>query len=558
MSLPTNGVSPLRIVPLGGLGEIGLNLLALSYGNTTVAIDCGVMFPDKDMHGVDLVIPDTSHLRERGDLSAIFLTHGHEDHIGALPYVMREGIVPVYGTPMTLGLVREKLAEHGLLDHVPLHDLPLRAPVEAGPFSVEALHVTHSIVDAVALAVHTPAGTVVHTGDFKIDQTPLDGVRCDLARLAELGDAGVLALLSDSTNVERKGFTKSESEVGGYLEPIFRNSEGKVFVATFASHIHRIQQVLDVSSRVGRRVVLVGRSLTVNVGIATDLGRLRPPAGVLLDLADAKKLPPDRELTVLATGSQGEPLSALTRIAMNDHGQISAGRGDAVVLSSRVIPGNERAITSLVNHFVRRGAEVHTQDLVPCHVSGHASQEELKLMLSLTRPRYFVPVHGEYRHLALHCKLAEGSGVAPENCFLLENGQVLELSPGAARRGDTVAAGRIFVDGKGVGDVGDVVLRDRRHLSADGLVLAVVAVHRQTGEVLSAPELISRGVFLEDAHQDCLEQARAAILEALAGINQESRTDPVEVKEEVRKALRRFFKRTLGRRPVIIPFVVGM
>jgi ribonuclease J len=551
-------VNPLRIVPLGGLGEIGLNLMALVHRDAAIAIDCGVMFPDKDMHGVDLVIPDTSHLREQGDgFLAIFLTHGHEDHIGALPYLLRDRVVPVYGTPMTLGLVRQKLAEHALLDRVPLRDLPLRTPVEVGPFTVEALHVTHSIVDATALAIRTPVGTIVHTGDFKVDQTPLDGKRCDLTRLAELGDGGVLALLSDSTNVQRAGFTRSEREVGGYLEPIFRNARGKVFVATFASHIHRIQQVLDVSHQVGRQVALVGRSLSANVGIATELGRLRPPPGVLVDIDDVDDLP-DQELTVLATGSQGEPLSALTRIAMDDHRQIQAGGGDAVVLSSRVIPGNERAIANLINHFVRRGAEVFTQDLVPCHVSGHASQEELKLMLSLTRPRYFVPVHGEYRHLALHCRLAQGAGLPPEHCFLLEDGQVLEVFPGEARRADAVTAGRVFVDGKGVGDVGDVVLRDRRHLSADGLVLAILAVHQQTGEVLSGPDLISRGVFLEEAHQDRLDQARAAVLEALAAINRESRTDPVEVKEEVRKALRRFFNRTLGRRPVIIPFVVSM
>jgi ribonuclease J len=548
----------LRIVPLGGLGEIGLNLMVVSYGDAAIAIDCGVMFPDKEMLGVDLVIPDITYLKAVGpSFRAIFLTHGHEDHIGALPYVLREHNVPVYGTPMTLGLVRAKLDEHGLLEDAVLRDLPLRDPVGVGPFAVEALHVTHSIVDAVALAIRTPAGTIVHTGDFKIDQTPLDGVVCDLPRFAELGASGVLALLSDSTNVERAGFTSSEREVGGYLERLFRESRGRCFVATFASHIHRIQQVLDVSQRLGRRVALVGRSLVSNVAIATELGRLRPPPGVLVDVAAARTIPA-AELTVLATGSQGEPLSALARIALDDHRQISAGPGDLIVFSSRVIPGNERAIGNLINHFYRRGAEVVTQDVARCHVSGHASAEELKLMLALTKPRHFVPIHGEFRHLAKHCTVAKDAGVRAPDCFLLEDGHVLDVSPHHARRADPVTAGRVFVDGKGVGDVGDVVLRDRRHLSADGLVLAILAVHHQTGDIISGPELVSRGVFVEDAHAEHVQQARSVVLEALAGINSESRTDPVEVKEEVRKALRRYFKQALGRRPVIVPFVLGM
>jgi ribonuclease J len=556
--LSPDGNAPLRIIPLGGLGEIGLNLMVITHGDTAIAIDCGVMFPDEDMLGVDLAIPDTSYLRACGEsFRAIFLTHGHEDHIGSLPYVLRDHVVPVYGTPMTLGLVRERLAEHGLVDAVQLYDLPLRRPVEVGPFAVEALRVTHSMVDSVALAIRTPVGTVIHTGDFKIDQTPLDGAVCDLKRLAEYGDAGVLALLSDSTNVERTGFTPSEREVGGYLDRIFSGSHGRIFVATFASHLHRIQQVLEVSHRFGRRVALAGRSLTVNVAIATELGRLRPPAGALVDLAGARELGA-RELTVLATGSQGEPLSALARIAMNDHPQIQATPDDLVVLSSRIIPGKERAISNLVNHFYRRGAEVITERVAPCHVSGHASQEELKLILALTRPRYFVPIHGEYRHLFQHCRLARDVGLAAGDCFLLEDGHVLELSPTGARRADSVTAGRVLVDGKGVGDVGDLVLRDRRHLSADGLVLAILAMHQQTGEIIAGPDLVSRGVFIEDVRQDYLEQARAIILDAVSDMNPESRTDPVEVKEEVRKALRRFFKRTLGRRPVILPFVVEM
>ncbi len=548
----------LRIIPLGGLGEIGMNLLVVAYGNDAIGIDCGVMFPEKDMLGIDLVIPDTTFVRELGDgFRAIFLTHGHEDHIGALPYVLRERPVPVYGTPMTLALVREKLGEHGLLHSVPLRDLPLRTPVDVGPFRVEAVHVTHSIVDAVALAIRTPAGTIVHTGDFKIDHTPLAGAPSDLRRFGELGETGVLLLLSDSTNVEREGSTPSERTVGECLESIFRRSTGAVFVTTFASHIHRIQQVLDVSQRLGRRVALVGRSLNVNVALASEIGHLRLPPDGLADLTEIRDLPPEA-VTILATGSQAEPLSALMRIAMDDHPHVHARPGDTVVLSSRVIPGNERAIANLVNHFYRRGADVVTQRQAPCHVSGHASREELQLMLSLTRPRYFVPVHGEYRHLVQHCRLARDVGVPEAHCFLLENGHVLTTDGRAAARGEPVRAGRVFVDGKGVGDVGDVVLRDRRHLSADGFVLAVLAVDLRSGNVLAGPDLVSRGVLLEDVNPDYLQRARTAVLEALDKINPESRTDPDEVREEMRKALRRFFNRTLGRRPVVLPFVVEM
>jgi ribonuclease J len=552
------GAGSLRIVPLGGLGEIGMNLMVVAYEDAAIVIDCGVMFPDKDMLGVDLVIPDTRYLQEIGaGVLAVFLTHGHEDHIGALPYVLRERIVPVYGTRMALGLVREKLLEHGLLDEVPLRDLPLRQAVDVGPFTVEAVHVTHSIVDAVALSIRTPVGTVVHTGDFKIDQTPLDGRPCDLRRFAELGEAGVLVLLSDSTNVEREGTTPSERTVGRHLEAIMRASGGKVFVSTFASHIHRIQQVLDVSHRLGRRVALIGRSLTTNVAIATELGYLQVPRDLFIEPPKARELPAS-EVTVLATGSQGEPLSALTRIAMNDHPRMSASPGDVVILSSRVIPGNERAITNLINHFYRRGAEVITDRAAPCHVSGHASQEELKLMLGLVRPRFFVPIHGEYRHLAKHCTLAAGVGLAPTDCFLLENGHVLRSDGATAARIDPVAAGRVFVDGKGVGDVGDVVLRDRRHLSAGGLVVAIVALDQRSGEVVSGPDLVLRGLVLEEAKPDHVQEARGVVLDALAAVSPESRTDPVEVKEEMRKALRRYFNRTLGRRPVVLPYVVEM
>jgi ribonuclease J len=545
---------PLRVIPLGGLGEIGLNLLVLEHGDTAIAIDCGVMFPDEQMLGIDVAIPDTTYLRGLGErFRAIFLTHGHEDHIGALPYVLADREVPVYGTPLTLGFVRERLREHGCA--APL--VPYGAEAcRVGPFTVEPFAMTHSIPDSVGLAVRTPVGTVVHTGDFKLDQTPLDGRLPDLARLADLGAEGVLLLLSDSTNVEHPGITPSERTVGAQLDGIFRQATGRVLVTTFSSHIHRMQQVIECAVRYGRKVALVGRSLTPHVAVARDLGLLHVANGTLIEVAAARNLPP-AEVALITAGSQAEAASALVRIAMDAHKQVKLAPGDTVILSSRIIPGNERAISSLVNHLYRRGAHVYYDRMAAVHVSGHASQEELKLVLNLVRPRHFVPVHGEYRHLVRHIRLAEEVGVPADCCHLLEDGDVLELDEAAAWRAERVTAGRVFVDGKGIGDVGGVVLRDRRHLSEDGLVLAVLAIHQQSGDIVAGPDLVSRGVVAEEASPEVLERAREAVMEALEAINPESRTDPVEVKEEVRRALRRYFKR-LDRRPVILPFVMEM
>jgi ribonuclease J len=547
--------TPLRVIPLGGLGEIGLNLLVLEYGDTAIAVDCGVMFPDEQMLGIDVAIPDTTYLRGLGErFRAIFLTHGHEDHIGALPYVLGERAVPVYGTPLTLGFVRERLREHELSATLRGYD---GTPCQVGPFAVEPFAMTHSIPDSVGLAIRTPVGTVVHTGDFKLDQTPLDGRLPDLGRLAELGAEGVLLLLSDSTNVEHAGITPSERSVGGELEVIFRQATGRVVVTTFSSHIHRLQQVMDLATRFERRVAVVGRSLVSHLGVARDLGLLQVPDGLLIDVAAARDLP-RREVTLITAGSQAEAASALVRIAMDDHKLVTLTPGDTVILSSRIIPGNERAISSLMNHLYRRGALVYYDRVARVHVSGHAAQEELKLVMNLVRPRHFVPVHGEYRHLARHIRLAGEVDIPAERCHLLEDGDVLELdAAGDARRGERVTAGRVFVDGKGIGDVEDVVLRDRRHLSEDGLVLAVLAIHQQSGEIVAGPDLVSRGVVGEDANPEVLERARSAVMDALAAINPESRTDPLEVKEEVRRALRRYFKR-LDRRPVILPFVMEM
>jgi len=546
--------APLRVIPLGGLGEIGLNLLVLEHGDTAIAIDCGVMFPDEQMPGIDVAIPDVTYLRALGArFRAIFLTHGHEDHIGALPYVIGEQAVPVYGTPLTLGFVRERLREHEIGATLTAYG---SEPCRIGPFTVEPFAVTHSIPDSVGLAIRTPVGTVVHTGDFKLDQTPLDGRLPDIGRLAELGAEGVRLLFSDSTNVEHAGVTPSERTVGAELETIFRQATGRVLVTTFSSHIHRMQQVVRIAARFGRKVALVGRSLVSHVGVARDLGLLDVPEGMIVDLDAARDLPPER-VTLLTAGSQAEAASALVRIGMDDHKLVTLAPGDTVVLSARVIPGNERAISSLVNHLYRRGATVYYDRMARVHVSGHASQEELKLVLNLVRPEHFVPVHGEYRHLVRHCRLAAEVGVPPERCHLLEDGDVLELDAAGARRGERVSAGRVFVDGKSIGEVGDVVLRDRRHLSQDGLVLAVLAVHQQSGEIVGGPDLVSRGVVGEDASPEVLDAARGAIIEALAAINPESRTDPIEVKEEVYRALRRYFKR-LDRRPVILPFVMEM
>jgi len=545
--------APLRVIPLGGLGEIGLNLLVLEHGDTAIAIDCGVMFPDAEMPGIDVAIPDVTYLRGLGErFRAIFLTHGHEDHIGALPHVLAERAVPVYGTPLTLGFVRERLREHGLSASLAPYGAE---PCRVGPFAVEPFAMTHSIPDSVGLAIRTPVGTVVHTGDFKLDQTPLDGRLPDIGRLAELGAEGVALLFSDSTNVERTGITPSERTVGAELEAIFRRAAGRVLVTTFSSHIHRMQQVIDLAARFGRKVALVGRSLVAHVGVARDLALLRVPDGTLVELAQARDLPRDR-VTLLTAGSQAEAASALVRIAMDDHKLVTVEPGDAVVLSSRIIPGNERAISSLVNHLYRRGAVVYYDRVARVHVSGHASQEELKLVLNLVRPRHFVPVHGEYRHLVRHQRLAMEVGIPAERCHLLEDGDVLELDDAGARRVERVTAGRVFVDG-GIGDVEGVVLRDRRHLSEDGLVLAVLAIHQRSGEIVAGPDLVSRGVVGEEASPEVLDAARGAVMEALAALNSESRTDPAEVKEEVRRALRRYFKR-FDRRPVILPVVMEM
>ena len=548
-------MEPLRIIPLGGLGEFGLNMMLLEYGDAAIAIDCGLMFPGADLLGIDLVIPDVTYLLERRDrLKGIVLSHAHEDHVGALPYILNHFSVPIFGSRLTLGLINNKLREHDL-DTVDLHEITAGRPWEIGPFQVEGIRVTHSLMDCLALAIETPVGTVIHTGDFKIDNTPMEGEMFDFQRFAAYGEKGVLLLLSDSTNVERSGYTPSEREVGRNLEQIFRESGGKILVSTFSSSIPRIQQVVDISESCGRRVVLSGRSMIRNGQVASELGYLRLPRNFMTENEPWHQLPAER-LTFLTTGSQGEPLSVLHRVALDDHKSIKINPGDTVILSSKFIPGNEKTISNLINHLYRRGAAVHYEKVSEIHVSGHASQEELKTMLQLTRPRYFVPIHGEYRHLVRHRKLAQDVGLPEDHCFILEDGDVLEVTATSAKKVQPIQVGRVFVDGKGVGDVGDIVIRDRRHLSEDGMVLVIMAIHQQSGEIVAGPDLISRGFMRDEEGEEVLGQARKVVLDILANLNRETRTDPAELQEEVRKALRRYFRKRFERRPVVLPYII--
>ena len=548
----------LKFVALGGLGEIGLNMSAFEYGDDIIIVDCGLMFPEPYMLGIDVVIPDISYLLERADkVRAILLTHGHEDHIGALPYVLRELNPPIYGTSLTLGFVKEKLKEYDLDEKTDLRVVKPRQKVQIGAFEVEFIRVAHSIVDGCALAIRSPEGVVIHTGDFKLDQTPVDGELTDLATFSRYGEAGVLAFFADSTNVEREGYTLSERLVGEAFDEIFPRCTGRVIVAAFSSNIHRVQQVMEAAQKSGRKVLLNGRSMIGNVQIARELGYLKIPDDLLIDLREMPKLPKE-QVCMITTGSQGEPMSSLTRIAMDDHKQIKLEEGDTVILSSRFIPGNEKTISDLMNHLYRRGAEVIHEKVSEVHVSGHASQEELKLLHNLVRPRFFVPVHGEYRHLVKHSQLAQKVGLPKERCLLAVNGDVVLFAGGEAAIVEHVETGRVFVDGKGVGDVGNVVLRDRKHLSEDGMVVVIIGINQVSGEIIYGPDIVSRGFVFEDDSQQYLEEARKIVLDTLALVNTEVLTDWSEVKLEVRRVLRRFFNKTIERRPVILPLILEM
>jgi ribonuclease J len=557
IDVPPPATEPaVRLIPLGGLGEIGLNMMLVESGDELIAIDCGLMFPDPDeMPGIDHVIPDFSYaLAKRDGFRAVFLTHGHEDHIGALPYLLRRAHVPVYGTPMTLALVGERLREHGLLEAADLRPIRPRERVEVGPFRVEAIRVTHSIVDGIGLAIETPVGTLVHTGDFKLDPSPLDGEAPDYHRFAELGEHGVLVLCSDSTNVDREGHTPSESDVGEALRGPFERARGRIIFATFASHIHRIQHVLSLAAAHGRRVALLGMSMQRNVTVASTLGALRVPDGVLLPLEELVKLPRERQI-ILSTGSQGEPNSALALMAAAEHKHVQVERGDLVVISARVIPGHERTIGRVVNALLRLGADVLYDDNAFVHVSGHASREDLKLMLNLTRPRYFIPVHGEYRHLLGHARLAERVGLTSDRVFLVEDGTGVEVTKTVARVVGRYPTGRVLVDGKGVGDVGAVVLRDRQILAQDGLISVSIALDR-AGAVVAGPEIASRGVVYVKENEDLLAELRAAVLEALAARGPADQTDRDAVGALVRVAVRHFINQRFQRKPVVLPVIL--
>ena len=544
-----------RLIPLGGLGEIGLNMMLVESGDDVIAVDCGLMFPGDELPGIDYVIPDFSYALAKGvGFRAVVLTHGHEDHIGALPYLLREARVPVYGTPLTLALVSEKLREHGLLEGADLRVMRPRAAFEVGPFRVEPIRVTHSIVDGIGLAVGTPAGTIVLTGDFKLDPTPLDGEPSDEGRFAELGVAGVLVLCSDSTNVDRPGHTRSELEVGAALAERFAGAAGRIIVATFASHIHRIQQILTQAERLGRRVALLGRSMERNVAIAAELGYLRVPDGLLRPLEDLVALPPERQV-ILSTGSQGEPNSALTLMAAGEHKYVHVARGDLVVISARVIPGHERTVGGVINALYRLGAEVLYEGNAFVHVSGHASQEDLKRMLSLTRPRYFVPVHGEYRHLLGHARLAASTGLPSEHIFLIEDGSGLEVTPSSARVVEGFPAGRVLVDGKGVGDVGAVVLRDRQILNEDGVIAVSLAVDAK-GALVAGPEIATRGVIYVKESEALLDALRAAVIAALGERASDEPWDREALGARVRTAVRQFVNLRFQRKPVVLPMIL--
>lgn len=558
MKLDPNSNHVLKIIPLGGLGEIGLNMMLFEYGDTILVVDAGVMFPEDHMLGIDMVIPDISYLRSRAErVAGIILTHGHEDHIGALPYIVPEISAPIYSTRLTLALVSEKLKEFQLEDQVTYNTVRSQETVNLGPFAIEFIPVCHSISDGVGLAIKTPVGTVIHSGDFKIDRSPVACESTDLNRFSYYGQKGVLALLSDSTNVEREGYTLSEREIGQTIKLAMDSCSGRIIVAVFASNIPRIQQIVNLARQSDRKVFLNGKSMLANVRIARELGYLDFPENMEITLQEMNRLPHQRVL-MLTTGSQGEPLSALTRMALGDHRQLHIQPGDTVILSSKFIPGNEKAITNIINHLYRRGAEVLYEKVSEIHVSGHANQEELKLMLDTTKPRYFIPIHGEYRHLVKHLQLAAVTGIPADHLLLAENGDVIEFNNRQGRITGKVNVGRVLVDGKGVGDVGDHVLRDRRHLSNDGMVVAVAVVDRVNGDIINGPDITSRGFVFEEVKAHVLDDARSILVEVLEDAANRSDIDWDQVRAEIQRKLKRFFNQVLERRPIILPIIVEL
>ncbi|HUI74241.1 MAG TPA: ribonuclease J [Candidatus Acidoferrum sp.] len=553
MSRPSQS---LLAIPLGGLGEFGMNMLALRLGEDIIVIDAGMMFPESELLGIDLVIPDISYLKQnRAHVRAIVLTHGHEDHIGALPYILRDLNVPIYGTRFTLALVKKRLEEAGLLDSATLREVIPGRRIEIGPYEIEFIPVTHSTIDCVALAVRTPLGVIIHTGDFKIDHTPVDGAAFDLHTFARYGNEGVLALFSDSTNVERPGFTPSERAVVPRIEELTRSAPRRVILSCFASSIQRIQQVIEIAGRCGRKVAFVGRSMVDNVEIAHDLGCIHIPDGMVVRPQDIKGFDP-RRILILASGTQAEPMSSLSRIAVDNHRFVSVDENDTVILSSRIIPGNEKAIFRMLDHMFRRRALVYYDNAAGViHVSGHASQEEQKLVLQLVKPRYFIPVHGEYRHLFRHAALAHQLGVVSGEILLLEDGHCIEFTEEGAFRRDPVTAGRVLVDSGSLEEIEEVVIRDRKHLSEDGVVVPIIAIDKHTGKLESQPEIVTRG-FLSDNGSELLAGAREIVLKTVAQSNSEETSDWSVIKEKIRVDLKRYINKHTSKRPLILPVIL--
>ncbi|WP_073248071.1 ribonuclease J [Caloramator proteoclasticus] len=545
-----------KVIPLGGVNEIGKNMTVVEYKNEIIVIDCGMMFPEEEMFGIDIVIPDISYLlKNKNKVKGIVLTHGHEDHIGALPYVLKQLNVPVYGTRLTLGIVETKLKEHGLLSDCTLKVVKHNDVITFNDLSVEFIKNSHSIADSCSLAIHTPLGTILHTGDFKVDYTPIDGVVMDFARLAELGRQGVILLLADSTNVERPGYTMSERTVGETFQKIFNETRGRIIVATFASNIHRIQQIIDAAMKYKRKVAISGRSIENIVEVASNLGYLRIPEDLFISIDDINKYP-DHKIVIITTGSQGEPMSALARMSVSEHKKVEIQRGDLVIISATPIPGNEKFISRVINQLFKKGANVVYESLADIHVSGHACQEELKLIHTLVKPKYFMPVHGEYRHLKQHSLLAQKLGMDEDNIFIADIGQVLEITHDGAKINGNVTAGQVLVDGLGVGDVGNIVLRDRKHLSQDGILTVVVTIEKETGKVIAGPDIISRGFVYVRESEDLIEESKKIVKKVLDNCVMNQIKDWATIKSNIKDELKTYLYEKTKRNPMILPIIM--
>ena len=546
--------SKLKIIPLGGLNEIGKNMTVFEYNDTIVVLDCGLAFPDDDTPGIDLVIPDTTYLEKNFEkIKAVVLTHGHEDHIGALPYFLRQFNVPVYGTHLTLGIVENKLKEHSV--KAKLNIIKAGDRIKVGPFNIEFIHTNHSIADSVALAFHTPVGTIVHTGDFKIDSTPISGDMIDLTRFGELGKEGVLALMMDSTNVERPGFAMSESKVGISFRDIFKDCSKRIIVATFASNIHRVQQIIDAAAHHKRKVAILGRSMVNIIGVAEELGYINIPDKVLIDIDEVNRYPKSK-VVIITTGSQGEAMSGLTRMAFSDHKQIEITNNDLVVISANPIPGNEKLVSRVVDELFKKGAEVIYESMADVHVSGHACREELKIIMALTKPKFFIPVHGEYRHLKLHAELAGIMGIPGKRCIIADIGNVIEMTRDSAKITASVPSGRVLVDGLGVGDVGNIVLRDRKHLAKDGLIVVVMTLSGDSGLLVAGPDIISRGFVYVRESEDLIEEMKTVVLETLDRFEIRNIRDWNSLKTAVKNKLGQYIYEKTKRSPMLLPVIV--